>query len=299
MRRCCHGFRRTRMDVSDIQRHIAASLLICLMAALAPLPVQGGMSPDGFIPVSGPLTGEKQTRTVQARAGDNLWKIARRVNADVDTLMAINNLTEDSVLEIGQYIEVPYSRSRVHRVKAGETLWEIAGMYGVDLNVLMNANKEIHNAGTLQIGQTIEVPASADLRKAVNREYPSRSWKGYYSWPVLGTISSRFGWRRREFHHGLDIACKINTPIRAAAPGKVVFAGVRRLYGKTVILQHANGTRTLYAHARTLLVQEGQQVNRGQTIARVGVTGRTTGPHVHFEVRLNGKTVNPLTRLKR
>lgn len=121
--------------------------------------------------------------------------------------------------------------------------------------------------------------------------------------PVTGRITSQFGTRRdpihghRRFHRGLDIAAPRGTPIEAAAEGTVVFAGRQRGYGNTVIIEHADGRRTRYAHAQTLQVQAGETVEAGQEIATVGSTGRATGPHVHFEVIEDGKRVNPLTVL--
>ena len=121
--------------------------------------------------------------------------------------------------------------------------------------------------------------------------------------PVTGRITSQFGARRdpihghRRFHRGLDIAAPRGTPIEAAAEGTVVFAGRQRGYGNTVIIEHADGRRTRYAHAQELHVQAGETVEAGQEIATVGSTGRATGPHVHFEVIEDGKRVNPLTVL--
>ncbi len=121
--------------------------------------------------------------------------------------------------------------------------------------------------------------------------------------PVRGRISSNYGGRRDPFtrrhrvHEGVDIAVPAGTPIRAAAEGTVVFAGRQRGYGNTVILEHADGRRTRYAHASRLNVQAGERVDRGETIGAVGSTGRSTGPHLHFEVIDRGRHVNPLRAL--
>jgi len=111
-------------------------------------------------------------------------------------------------------------------------------------------------------------------------------------------LTSRFGWRYRRHHDGIDLAAPHGTPIYAARAGRVVFAGWYYGYGRTVILDHGNGLQTLYGHASSLLVREGQQVERGQLIARVGCTGSCTGSHLHFEVRLRGRAVNPLGYLR-
>lgn len=114
-------------------------------------------------------------------------------------------------------------------------------------------------------------------------------------WPAQGPITSRFGYRRypwRGFHTGVDIKTRYGAPIRATAPGIVTYAGWRQGYGRTIKISHGNGFTTLYAHNSRHLVSAGQRVQRGETIAHVGTTGRTTGPHVHYEVRRHGKPIN-------
>jgi len=119
-------------------------------------------------------------------------------------------------------------------------------------------------------------------------------------WPLYGRIVSRYGYRVypwRGFHTGLDIKGPYGAPIRATADGVVSFTGWRRGYGKTVILNHAHGTSTLYAHSSKYIVKAGQRVRKGQIICYVGNTGYSTGPHLHYEVRKTGKPVNPVTYL--
>ncbi|GBC97876.1 Murein hydrolase activator EnvC [bacterium HR17] len=129
---------------------------------------------------------------------------------------------------------------------------------------------------------------------------PVPAWRGPFIRPVNGAIVSGFGYRRHpilggvRLHCGVDIAAPHGTPIRAAADGVVVFAGWRRAYGNTVIIDHGNGTATLYAHCSAISVSEGAVVRQGQVIARVGSTGLATGPHLHFEVRRYGEPINPL-----
>lgn len=132
------------------------------------------------------------------------------------------------------------------------------------------------------------------------RARADKPWSGRFISPVEGRLTSGFGMRVhpifkvRKRHTGVDIAAPSGTPIRAADSGVVVEAGYIRGYGYTVILDHGGGVATLYAHCSALLVREGQEVQRGQIIARVGSTGYSTGPHLHFEVRVNGEPVNPL-----
>jgi murein DD-endopeptidase MepM/ murein hydrolase activator NlpD len=114
-----------------------------------------------------------------------------------------------------------------------------------------------------------------------------------------GWFSSNYGWRidpftgQKSFHEGIDFPADVGTPIVAAASGIVIFADVHPQYGKMIEIDHGNGLVSRYAHASVLLVKEGDLVVRGQRLARVGTTGRSTGPHLHFEVRLNGAPQNP------
>lgn len=115
----------------------------------------------------------------------------------------------------------------------------------------------------------------------------------------LARVTSQFGHRsdpfrrKRAFHAGIDFGAPRGTPIYAVADGKVVLAGTRASYGKVVVVEHENGYRTLYAHASELLVRAGQKVGAGDTIAKVGSTGRSTGAHLHFEVHRSGERVDP------
>lgn len=129
-------------------------------------------------------------------------------------------------------------------------------------------------------------------------------WKGNFITPVRGRLTSRFGMRVhpiyhiRKMHTGIDLSAPSGTPIKAVAGGTVVFSGWWGGYGKVVIIDHGGGISTLYGHCSALYVSKGQYVKQGQVIAEVGSTGLSTGPHLHFEVRKNGKPVDPLAFLK-
>lgn len=123
-------------------------------------------------------------------------------------------------------------------------------------------------------------------------------------WPTHGRLTSKFGMRQnplgrgRQFHYGIDIANSSGTNIVASAKGIVIFSGYKRGYGRTVILDHENGYKTLYAHNSKVLVSVGDRVEKGQLIAKMGSTGRSTGSHLHFEIHENDKPIDPLTILK-
>ncbi len=125
-------------------------------------------------------------------------------------------------------------------------------------------------------------------------------------WPAQGRLTAGFGWRhdplfpgRWEFHKGIDIANRWGTPVYAAAAGKVVWAGWNGGYGKSIVIDHGNGIKTVYAHLEKIEVRIGEIVKKGQEIGKMGSTGRSTGPHLHFEVHVNGIAVDPLRYLSR
>src|SRR5207302_10300842 len=144
-------------------------------------------------------------------------------------------------------------------------------------------------------GATAEQGGPADVRAI-----QAATGSGALTLPVAGPVTSPFGARTspttgaQEFHEGIDIGAARGTPIRAAASGTVTFAGQMSGYGNVVILQHAGGLQTRYAHQRAMSVAAGQTVAAGEVIGAVGATGEATGPHLHFEVRLNGVAVDPV-----
>lgn len=122
-------------------------------------------------------------------------------------------------------------------------------------------------------------------------------------WPVRGQINSAYGGRtspwsaKSEFHSGLDIGARVGTPVKSPAPGTVVFAGVNAEYGQTLIIDHGNETKSLYGHLSKLSVTVNQKVQRGDLIAMTGNTGRSSGPHLHYEIQVKGQSVNPTSYL--
>lgn len=143
---------------------------------------------------------------------------------------------------------------------------------------------------SVRSGATVTIQEISTESKGASRSSVAGST---WIWPVNGVITSDFGWRKGDFHHGVDIAASSGTTIRAARPGRVVKTGWIGVYGLTVLIDHGNGIQTLYAHNSKVLVKVGDQVDKGEGIALSGNTGRTTGPHLHFEIRIDGKTVDP------
>lgn len=151
-----------------------------------------------------------------------------------------------------------------------------------------------------------ELAAAAAARRrasGIAGTAPPAAGPGSFSWPVSGTITSPFGWRSNpfggspEFHPGLDIAAPMGTTVTAAAAGTVMLAQWYGGYGNYILIDHGGGLSTGYGHLSAIYVSVGQHVQRGQAIGAVGSTGQSTGPHLHFEIRVNGKPVDPAARL--
>jgi murein DD-endopeptidase MepM/ murein hydrolase activator NlpD len=219
--------------------------------------------------------------------GECLWNIARKYDVRMETIVAMNDLPSARFLRPGQILEVPDTDGTYVNLKKGDTVSGICKKYEVELTDLVNANPGVDIAG-LHIGDKLFIPGSAALAQLFR-----------FGWPVHGRISGRYGmrlhpvYRRRMMHTGLDIAAPYGTSIRAALQGRVIFVGWKGGYGNTVIIEHPNGYETLYGHCSKLLVSRGQTVKKGERIAKVGSTGVSTGPHVHFEVKKAGKRTNP------
>jgi lipoprotein NlpD len=212
----------------------------------------------------------------------------------------------------GSHVE-PDLVGAVHVVQRGETLYRIGKTYGISVRELMDVNglassralevgTELHIPG---VSQPLEVPplppgAVPEREPEVTGTAPdvAKAGKPIFRWPLRGVLYSRYGIRQGQRHDGIDIAAPEGTPIGAAAEGTVVYTGRQSGYGAIVILRHAANLLTLYAHASAVLVRQGDRVSPGQAIARVGHSGRTTGPHLHFEVREGTRPRNPLLYLK-
>jgi murein DD-endopeptidase MepM/ murein hydrolase activator NlpD len=209
-----------------------------------------------------------------------------------------------------------------HVIRHGETLSEIAASYGISLDVLRRANR-LPSTSYVVVGETLRIPprkgpqdiaalhqtfksSDRSLFLGMQRHLERRTHAPVVArhrliWPVEGLLTSPFGERDHvmggggtQFHAGIDLSVPTGTPVQAAQEGVVVFAGYNGAYGKAVKVDHPNGFSTLYAHNSRILVHVGQTVKPGQVICLSGSTGRSTGPHLHFEVHKDGWPVDPL-----
>jgi lipoprotein NlpD len=196
-----------------------------------------------------------------------------------------------------------------HTVQKGQTLYRIANTYELSVEVLRRAN-HLGDPKNLQVGTRLWIPGARKVlqvtaskksrsRTAKKKTSPTvKPRKGFLIWPTKGTLTSQFGMRKGRKHEGIDIAAPKGTPIYSAAAGEVKFSGWGPTgYGKMVIIKHKHHLTTLYAHNSKLLVKKGTQVKQGQKISLMGSTGRSTGPHLHFEVRNDTHAKDPIKYL--
>jgi murein DD-endopeptidase MepM/ murein hydrolase activator NlpD len=239
------------------------------------------------------------------KANDTVEAIASTYGLKETTITVSNGITKDSVLKESEKLKFPSIDGIAYKIKSGETLWDISFLYKIDFNELVEVNK-LTSPEKLKLDQiiiipgadSIKSPATNTVKKSTASSAPSSSLSRGGVWPALGTVTSKFGQRWGRDHDGIDIAAAIGTNVRAFMGGKVSFSGWQDGYGNLVIIDHGNGLKTYYGHNSKLLVKVGQTVDTSAIIAKSGNTGRSTGPHIHFEVRKNGNPVNPLPYLK-
>ncbi len=186
-------------------------------------------------------------------------------------------------------------------VKKGDNLYRIAKNHEMSLDELKKINNLKNN--NISVGQKLLVSNYSSFKyKNKSSKTPDNTIKVVKNddivIPVMGKVISKFGLRNGRPHKGIDIASPLGTPIKAVLDGKVVFAGIQKGYGNVIVLEHRNSIMTVYAHNETNLVRLGDVVKKGQPIATLGQSGNAYGPHLHFEYRIKGKAIDPLTVIK-
>ena len=259
---------------------------------------------------------------------ETVYAISRLYKVPPRDIIEKNKLKPPYGLSVGQLLFIP--PVQVHIVRKGDTLYSISRAYNVDMNSLAKAN-HIEAPYTLSLGQTLVMPGtlvpatSQSSKKAVQKtatasETPTRSTpktaakkttqkaaalpkapgrSGRFSWPVSGTVISNFGPSGGGRHNdGINIKAARGTPFKAAENGVVAYAGNElKGFGNLLLIKHADGFVTAYAHADSLSVKRGQTVKKGQTLGKVGSTGNVNAPQLHFEIRKGTKAINPRTYL--
>lgn len=274
-------------------------------------------------PVSVAKSTPKKSERVQylvheVQRGESLSVIARNYRVDWFTLLSVNRLKSSRSIRPGDRIRIPDRKGLLHLVRKDETLEDIALAYDVPLERIVSAN-DLSDPDVLQVNQELFLPNAkiprylirAGQRRTFAREEEkassrrSRGRREQFLIPASGSISSGYGYRthpisgRWTMHKGVDIASPVGASVVAAKSGVVTFAGPLGGYGNLVVVEHPDGYATRYAHCSRLLVLRGQKVRQGEPIARVGDTGYTTGPHLHFEVWRDDSAIDPVTVLRR
>jgi murein DD-endopeptidase MepM/ murein hydrolase activator NlpD len=188
----------------------------------------------------------------------------------------------------------PSRSGSYYTLREGENLYRVSLRFGVPVAEIAKQNR-ISDVRRVPAGMRLWIPS------APGRIPPPPRISGpapEFAWPVQGWVISGFGQRSGRMHEGIDVPARPGTPIKASAPGSVVFAGRLGDYGNTVVIDHGFDLRSVYAHASSIRVRPGQRVSRGEPIATVGSTGRATGPHLHFEIRRAGEPTDPISYLR-
>ncbi|MEW6443317.1 MAG: M23 family metallopeptidase [bacterium] len=267
------------------------------------------------------------------RPGETLWRICYAYKVNMETVCRLNGIENPESIRAGQELFIPGAEKVMngvmHTVHPGETLWRICHVYQADEQAVCQINN-IDNPAEVRAGQALFIPGASRVLevplpeertpapgagRAAEPQRPvqlgSRTGSGHetagapikprgldFAWPLKGPVTTWYGVRDGRKHDGIDIAVPKGTPIRAAEGGKVIYSdnGISG-YGNLIIVQHPDGFTTVYAHNRRNLVKVDEPVKKGQVIAEVGATGRADGNHLHFEVRRNVKTVDPMLYL--
>lgn len=234
------------------------------------------------------------------RSGDTISGIAKKFGlGNISTLISVNDIGNVRQLAAGQKLKIPSIDGVVYSVKSGDSLNSIVSKYNISLEALVDVNEL--SSEILQKGQQLFIPGVG-----LDKQTLQNAMGDMFKMPISAKFrwSSPYGSRIdpiagvKSFHTGVDMACPTGTPIYASMSGKVITAGINRVYGNYVIIDHGNGYQTLYAHMSKIIATKGQWVSQGTRIGLVGSTGYSTGPHLHFTVYKNGKLVNPMSVLK-
>jgi len=278
---------------------LAASLAAC---AAAPRPYRplSTVFADAHIHDELELSGV----THLVKRGETLYRIARTYGIDLADLMETNGITDPRELTVGQELFVP-GADRLLDVPPAP-----APLPATPPPRAAQARPE-RPAPSPSAAEDRRPPAPRERAAEAERDTqparepgperpPPPSGKGApaFAWPLKGVLYGRYGVRSGRRHDGIDLAAPEGTRVRAAAAGEVIYVGEQSGYGRIVLLHHAGGMVSLYAHMRRALVDEGERVERGDAIGEVGQTGRTSGPHLHFEIRDGTRPRNPLLYLK-
>ncbi|OPX84492.1 MAG: Murein DD-endopeptidase MepM [Pelotomaculum sp. PtaB.Bin104] len=267
------------------------------------------------------LSGTSKNQQYTVREGDTVGDITVKFNINLSQLQSANPELDFDRLEVGQLISIIQKAPLINVIATREETLAEEIPYQIEIkndDSLLVGEKKVIREGepgqrvvTYRITRENGHEASRDVReqnivcepvneivaKGSQAVLASRGGSARLKWPCAGRVISPFGMRDGRMHQGIDLSAGYGSPITSSAGGTVIVAGWESGYGKTVEVSHGGGMVTRYAHLSTISVSAGQQVDRGQLIGLAGTTGRTTGPHLHFEVIINGQQRNPVNYL--
>lgn len=226
--------------------------------------------------------------------GDNATFISQKTGASIDTIISVNKLTNAHFIRPDKILKIPNRDGLLYTVKDNEDIAEIAERYEIPLARVFKVNK-IEDSKPITNGEEIFLPGA----KYTLEEKIKMYGLSFLTPLTIYRLTSMYGYRNDPFnkskamHKGIDMAAPTGTPVSAAKGGNVSFAGYSEGYGLLIIISHPAGYKTYYGHLSKIHVKEGQKIAMGQHIGNVGATGRVTGPHLHFEIRIDGTPVNP------
>lgn len=246
----------------------------------------------------------------KVKSGDTLSSIAQEKGISTDTIKWANDLTGDSI-KPGQILKILPVAGVSYIVKAGDTLESVAKKFSAEQQPILDFPfNDIPDDLSLKVGQLLIVPDGTPPQIATPKPKPQPQYLaqgpgspafaapggGTFIWPAGGSLTQYFSW----YHPGIDVANRSAPGIAASDGGTVMVAGWPDSsgYGNRVIIDHGNGYTSLYAHMSNIYVSAGQTISRGQLIGQMGSTGRSTGTHLHLEIRYKGVALNPLGILK-
>jgi murein DD-endopeptidase MepM/ murein hydrolase activator NlpD len=260
-----------------------------------PLAVQPPAGESDAIPL--PMTETFSWTDYTVRRGDSISKIAASFDLSMDAIVASNNIARARALREGEVLRIPNMDGIPVTVRRGDSLGKIGAAHGVPVTAILDANDL--DSEQLTEGISLFIPGAK-----MNGEELRAVIGDLFIYPVRGRLSSPFGWRsdpisgERRYHAAIDLAAGMGTPVKASMDGRVTSVGFNATYGNYIIITHLDGYQTMYAHLSVVSVENSQYVVQGREIGKVGSTGYSTGPHLHFSLYKNSRSLNPLDYLK-
>jgi murein DD-endopeptidase MepM/ murein hydrolase activator NlpD len=310
---------QTRALTRSVTRaQVTTASLAPARTAAAKRPRAGPAAEPAAEPAAGPAS---RTVAYRIRPGDTMYGVSRRMAGPLRSILDANDLEPPYVLRVGRTLRVPNPRR--HVVRAGDTVYGVARRYGLPVTQLVRLNA-IKAPYTIAPGQDLTLPVAARAaatqtaaragtspaspRSSARSARPGAAKRGpraipqppprasgKFFWPVRGRLITRYGPKKNGLHNdGINIAAPRGAPVHAAENGVVAYLGNElRGFGNLILIKHAGGWVTAYAHNADFLVRRGDTVKRGQVIARIGSSGNVATPQLHFEIRKGTRSVDP------